>query len=278
MAFRKTRDTVEHDQPAETEMEGEICEFVRRDVVTNLGCQPEKESEVVASNLNSLLQRVAGASVQEIDQLITELEEVARHAAERGRAGSARGRSIFDLDPSGSAVDQDNHRKPDTMEKAGAVRLTSFATGNYERLPAYGAREPACTHSRFLNQHHKNRVIIFSPPLPICFFIPLTRIGPTSIYANLNIRSARSGAFFLGPWPVPLCGLGRFHGRQRNRHEPRADGRRFLGRACSGFQSQHVDFCHHSRTLHGSLYTVSRSPRITKYREPVEKDSSVSSL
>jgi hypothetical protein len=74
MAFRKTRDTVEHDQPAETEMEGEIREFVRRDVVTNLGCQPENESEMVASNLNSLLQRVAGASVQEIDQLITELE------------------------------------------------------------------------------------------------------------------------------------------------------------------------------------------------------------
>src|SRR5262245_50810933 len=74
MAFRKTRDTVEHDQSAETEMEGEIRGFVRRDVVTNLGRQPENESEMVASNLNSLLQRVAGTSVQEIDQLITELE------------------------------------------------------------------------------------------------------------------------------------------------------------------------------------------------------------
>ena len=74
MAFRETRDTVEHDQSAETEMEGEIREFVRRDVVTNLGRQPENESEMVTSNLNSLLQRVAGTSVQEIDNLITELE------------------------------------------------------------------------------------------------------------------------------------------------------------------------------------------------------------
>ena len=55
-------------------MEGEIREFVRRDVVTNLGRQPENESEMVASNINSLLQRVAGTSVQEIDNLITELE------------------------------------------------------------------------------------------------------------------------------------------------------------------------------------------------------------
>jgi hypothetical protein len=57
---------------------------------------------------------------------------------------------------------------------------------------------------------------------------------------------------------VPCARSGRFHGRQRNRHEPRAGGRRFLGRACSGFQSQHEDFCHHSRTLHGSLYLVRR--------------------
>ena len=74
MAFRKTRDAVEHDQPAEMEVEGEIQEFVRRDVATSLRRQPENESEMVASNINSLLQRVAGTSVQEIDKLITELQ------------------------------------------------------------------------------------------------------------------------------------------------------------------------------------------------------------
>ena len=74
MAFLKPRDTAEHDRPAETEVEGEIREFVRRDVATSLRRQPESESEMVASNINSLLQRAAGTSVQELDKLITELE------------------------------------------------------------------------------------------------------------------------------------------------------------------------------------------------------------
>jgi hypothetical protein len=73
MAFRKMRNTVEDDQPAETEVEGEIREFVRRDVV-GIRRQPESDSELVASNVNQLLQRVAGTSVQEIDKLITELQ------------------------------------------------------------------------------------------------------------------------------------------------------------------------------------------------------------
>ena len=73
MALRKTRDTVEHDQPA-TEVEGEIREFVRRDVVTSLGRQSENEGEMVASSINSVLQRATATSVQEIDKLITELQ------------------------------------------------------------------------------------------------------------------------------------------------------------------------------------------------------------
>jgi hypothetical protein len=55
MAFRKLRNIVEDDQPAETEVEGEIREFVRRDVVTNLGRPPENESEIVANSINSVL-------------------------------------------------------------------------------------------------------------------------------------------------------------------------------------------------------------------------------
>jgi hypothetical protein len=72
MAFRKTRDTGEHDQPAETEVEGEIRELVRRDVVTNAGRQPE--NEMAASSINSVLQRATTTSVQEIDRLITEMQ------------------------------------------------------------------------------------------------------------------------------------------------------------------------------------------------------------
>jgi hypothetical protein len=46
---------------------------VRSDVVTNPGREPENESELVASNINSVLQRVTATLVQEIDKLITEL-------------------------------------------------------------------------------------------------------------------------------------------------------------------------------------------------------------
>jgi hypothetical protein len=74
MAFAKARYTAENDQPLETEMDGEIREFVRREVVTTPGRQPDNESELVANNLNSLLQRATGTSVQEIDKLITELQ------------------------------------------------------------------------------------------------------------------------------------------------------------------------------------------------------------
>src|SRR5262245_41125391 len=74
MALRKPRDTVEHDQPAETEVEAEIREFARRDVVTNRERQSENESEMVASSIDSVLQRATTASVQEIDRLITELQ------------------------------------------------------------------------------------------------------------------------------------------------------------------------------------------------------------
>jgi hypothetical protein len=72
MASRKTR-TAEHDQAVE-ELDREIREFVRHEVVANPVRQPENESELVASNINSLLQQVTATSLQEIDSLITELE------------------------------------------------------------------------------------------------------------------------------------------------------------------------------------------------------------
>jgi len=76
MAFRKTRDIAEHDQPMETDVEGEIREFVRRDVVINPGRHPDNESQLVANDINSVLQRATATSVQEIDKLITELQAV----------------------------------------------------------------------------------------------------------------------------------------------------------------------------------------------------------
>jgi hypothetical protein len=69
----KPREPADMDQSTETAVEGEIREFVRRDVAT-LRRSPEAESEVVANNISTLLQRVAGSSVQEIDRLIAELQ------------------------------------------------------------------------------------------------------------------------------------------------------------------------------------------------------------
>src|SRR6476646_6498808 len=74
MAFLNTRDSADLEDSVETAVEGEIREFVRRDVATSLRRQPESDSEMVANNITSLLQRVAGTSVQEIDKLISELQ------------------------------------------------------------------------------------------------------------------------------------------------------------------------------------------------------------
>ncbi|MCZ7658225.1 MAG: hypothetical protein M5U07_10400 [Xanthobacteraceae bacterium] len=61
------------DKPASSaEFEGEIREFVRRDVAPVR--KPGPEGDLAATNINSLIQRVSGASVQEIDKLIAELQ------------------------------------------------------------------------------------------------------------------------------------------------------------------------------------------------------------
>ena len=73
MTLMKSSEPAEIGKAGETQVEGEIREFVRRDVAT-LRRQPENESEMVASNIGTLLQRVAGTSVKEIDKLILELQ------------------------------------------------------------------------------------------------------------------------------------------------------------------------------------------------------------
>ena len=69
MAFIKPRESVE--LPTGTEVEGE-----RRESPGDMAAarNPEAESEGVANSIGSLLQRVAGSSVQEIDRLIAELQ------------------------------------------------------------------------------------------------------------------------------------------------------------------------------------------------------------
>ena len=66
------------DQAAANAFEGEIREFVRRDVTA--GRRPNSEVETagdpVADNLNALIRRVSGASMEEIDRVILELQSV----------------------------------------------------------------------------------------------------------------------------------------------------------------------------------------------------------
>jgi hypothetical protein len=75
MSAIKTGKPVETEQARESGVEGEIREFVRRDA-TALRRAPETDSELVAHNISTLLQRVAGSSVQEIDRLISELQSL----------------------------------------------------------------------------------------------------------------------------------------------------------------------------------------------------------
>ena len=71
----KAVDAEQQQQPREGGVEGEIREFVRRDGQA-LRRAPETDSELVAHNISTLLQRVAGTSVQEIDRLIGELQQL----------------------------------------------------------------------------------------------------------------------------------------------------------------------------------------------------------
>ena len=74
-AIKSTKAGENDQQPRETGVEGEIREFVRRDGQA-LRRAPENDSELVAHNIGTLLQRVAGTSVQEVDRLIGELQQL----------------------------------------------------------------------------------------------------------------------------------------------------------------------------------------------------------
>src|SRR5271163_3273905 len=55
--------------------EGEIREFIRKDMAPARRV-PAEASEFAVNNVNSLVQRVAGTSLQEIDNLVVELQNL----------------------------------------------------------------------------------------------------------------------------------------------------------------------------------------------------------
>jgi hypothetical protein len=77
MTIIKPGKPVDLDHPIDTrEVEGEIREFVRRDVATLRRTSPDGNSDIMANNVNSLVQRVSLTSTQEIDKLIAELQSL----------------------------------------------------------------------------------------------------------------------------------------------------------------------------------------------------------
>lgn len=66
------------DQAVATAFEGEIREFVRRDVafLRRQRSEVEAANDPASENLNALIRRVAGASMEEIDRVILELQGV----------------------------------------------------------------------------------------------------------------------------------------------------------------------------------------------------------
>ena len=66
-----------------TAVEGEIRDFVRRDVVAMRRSRADG-GEVNADHFNALIERVAGTSVKEIDHLIAELQAVRSYLLAEG--------------------------------------------------------------------------------------------------------------------------------------------------------------------------------------------------
>ncbi len=74
MTAIKTEKPAENGQAQTAEFEGEIREFVRRDVAP--WRKRPAEQDTPADNMGNLVQRVAGASMTEIDNVILELQNV----------------------------------------------------------------------------------------------------------------------------------------------------------------------------------------------------------
>jgi len=75
MPLFKRGEPTDLDESTESAVEAEIREFVRRDVAAPRQ-SPEDDSEVVANGISTLLERVAGSSVPEIDGLTSELHNL----------------------------------------------------------------------------------------------------------------------------------------------------------------------------------------------------------
>jgi len=88
MSATTSSEQIASDNPGNNEFEGEIREFVRKDVAPwrKRPERPEPPADTQGENVSMLVQRVAGASIGEIDNVIEELRtmrEFLRNEGER---------------------------------------------------------------------------------------------------------------------------------------------------------------------------------------------------
>ena len=73
-------------QPSATQVEGELGELIRRDIAPLRRPQlVEPNGDAAVSQVNSLIDRVSGASVKEIEKLIAELENLRDYLQTEGQ-------------------------------------------------------------------------------------------------------------------------------------------------------------------------------------------------
>ena len=75
----------ENGQAPAGELEGQIREVIRRDVAPAQRSSLESEVDLVASNINAVIQRVAAPSVSEIERFIGELQSMRDFLQAEGR-------------------------------------------------------------------------------------------------------------------------------------------------------------------------------------------------
>jgi len=114
---------VDNDLAAVSEVEAGIREFVRNDIaylrrpaVAAETAPLDANAEATVNNVNSLIQRVAGTSLAEIEKLISELESLRDLLHAEGPARPARDLGLCPAQPGCDEVDAHDRRQRHAVE------------------------------------------------------------------------------------------------------------------------------------------------------------------
>ncbi|GAA0007202.1 hypothetical protein BRDID11002_72080 [Bradyrhizobium diazoefficiens] len=141
-------ETVDSNLAAVTEVEAGIRDFVRNDIAylrrpaaTTTDAPPlDPSAEATVTNVNSLIQRVAGTSLAEIENLISELESPARPAPCRRPARPAGDLRLRPAQPGRDEVDPHDRRQRRAVE-ARRRRPAQQLIGQHPASPAAAFRK-----------------------------------------------------------------------------------------------------------------------------------------